>query len=306
MQMLLRTIKKTYGNGFTEKYTTSAYYCSPNRTQKKERARKAKKRAQDRCLSETNYHYFGTLTVKGNSPLRYNGKALLKAGNDFLKSWDLDCYEIVLEAYDINRVECYHSPYFDASNDCGKGFHLHFISSSYVDLSEWVNMYDGYMDNQYCDRFYSDDIIGLSKVCRYMHKAIAQTKAKLPIGTRVYMSNVKVRKSHTEVTVYDDDVHSDKVLDAIFSAKRGMTSKGKKVSVYKGLRVRKRQMRPFIVYVYNEGVIFCYKNKNHDAGRYRQAVHAPPPRGRPKARAPGKEKRRQDTKDAENLIVSGS
>ena len=282
--MKLQTIITTYGNGYQENYTTAYGYSRPHRSKAADRARKAKSASKTRCYGKAVYSFFVTLTVKANSPLRYDGKALLSAGADFLNDWNVD-YHIQLEAYG-NRPENYNDPYFDAKSDRCKGFHLHALVSDFIDLSDWVNMYGGYVDNQYCEGIRTD----IQSCTDYINKDIEGTKAKLPIGTRIYRNNTHKIASVSHVIVYDDTVitglhHVHKavsanVYDAIINAKNGMrkrvSSKTVKCSNSKGCRGWSSRILPFIVIV-----------KEVAPGRHRHTAHAPPEE---KARAPGKEK----------------
>ena len=300
--MKLQTMYWKYGNGIIEKGATKAFdFERYHISNADDRARKSKASAKERCFSYQGYKYFITLTVKGNSSMRYDGKALLTAAIKFIKNWNVK-YFIQLEAYgtdvpEHSDVEHFDKPYFDSSSDRGKGFHIHALVSDYIDLSEWVNCYGGYVDNQYCEEIEHNPHVCMT----YISKATKYTKSKLPKRTRLYASNVKKIAAKTECIISYDTVSNGlwikrnrviahNVYDAIIGAREGLTSMPHKASVYAGLDSSKVRIPPYIVYD-KEGLTFFMTF--FDARRYRQAVHAPPRKLKAKARAPGKEKRRQ-------------
>ena len=198
-----RTIETTYGNGQKHTYTRAIPIgfdnprpyplrdeMSPKEYEKeKERIRNINTRKRWLAIANSeNLIYTTTFTTTVHA-LAVNGALLLKTVRKYLKMKypNIKC---------VGILECFDNP--------DKGFHIHTMSDIWIDLRDWSDIY-GDMSNLYSEEMKKDQIDN----SEYDEKKIAETKRRLPKGTRIYFS-INIKKKEPERTIYAVDKDGNK------------------------------------------------------------------------------------------------
>lgn len=231
-----RTIETTYGNGQKHTYTralpigfnNSRPYplrdeMSPAEYEKeKERIRNINtcKRWLATANSE-NLIYTTTFTTSIRE-LAQNGALLLKTVRKHLK----EKYPYIKC---VGILEC-----FDNED---KGFHIHVLSDIWIDLSDWADIY-GDLSNLYSEKMKKDQINNTE----YDEKKIAETKRRLPKGTRIYFS-LNIKKKEPERIIYATDINGNKRI--VYENDTAYHKRIEKENLYKQYckKVKKNQIK---------------------------------------------------------------
>ena len=198
-----RTIETTYGNGQKHTYTRALPIGSDNPRpypikdemsseeyeKEKERVRNINARKRWLAISNSENLIYTTTFTTTIRELAQNGALLLKTVRKYLKKKypNIKC---------VGILEC-----FDDEN---KGFHVHVLSDIWIDLRDWADIY-GDMSNLYSDEMKKDQIDN----SEYDDKKIAETKRRLPRGTRIYFS-INIKRKEPERTIYAVDKDGNK------------------------------------------------------------------------------------------------
>lgn len=198
-----RTIETTYANGQKHTYTRALPIgfdnprpypikdeMSPEEYNKeKERVRNINARKRWLAIANTEHLTFTTTFTTTVHDLAINGALLLKTVRRYLKKKypNIKC---------VGILECFDNP--------DKGFHIHVLSDIWIDLADWSDIY-GDMSNLYSEEMKKDQIDN----AEYDDKKIAETKRRLPKGTRIYFS-INIKKKEPERTIYATDINGNK------------------------------------------------------------------------------------------------
>ena len=198
-----RTIETTYGNGQKHTYTRAIPIgfdnprpyplrdeMSPAEYEKeKERVRNINVRKRWLAIANTEHLTFTTTFTTTVHALAVNGALLLKTVRKYLKMKypNIKC---------VGILECFDNP--------DKGFHIHTMSDIWIDLRDWSDIY-GDMSNLYSEEMKKDQIDNTE----YDEKKIAETKRRLPKGTRIYFS-LNIKKKEPERIIYATDINGNK------------------------------------------------------------------------------------------------